>query len=144
MTFREKLAIEHPSEVYEACEGGCFGCPVDYDYEPGPLIPWCTTERGGCTACWDREIPEDKEEETTATGPNRENDPVNHPAHYTAGGIECIDAIASALTCQKDPVAAWLTGQVIKYLWRWPLKNGAEDLKKARFYLDRLIERESK
>ena len=67
------------------------------------------------------------------------NDPVNHPAHYTAGGIECIDAIAAALTSQNDPMAAWLTGQCLKYLWRWPLKNGLEDLKKTRFYLDRLI-----
>lgn len=69
-----------------------------------------------------------------------ERDNVNHPAHYTAGGIECIDAIASALTCQKDPMQAWLTGQVLKYMWRWPLKNGKEDLRKARFYLDRLID----
>ena len=68
-----------------------------------------------------------------------EHDSVNHPAHYTAGGIECIDAIAAALTCQTDPMRAWLTGQVLKYMWRWPLKNGLEDLKKARFYLDRLI-----
>lgn len=68
-----------------------------------------------------------------------EHDNVNHPAHYTAGGIECIDAIAAALTCQTDPMRAWLTGQVLKYMWRWPLKNGLEDLKKARFYLDRLI-----
>lgn len=68
-----------------------------------------------------------------------EHDNVNHPAHYTAGGIECIDAIAAALTCQTDPMHAWLTGQVFKYCWRWPLKNGLEDLKKARFYLDRLI-----
>ena len=67
------------------------------------------------------------------------NDPVNHPAHYTAGGVECIDAIAAALTSQNDPMAAWLTGQCLKYLWRWPLKNGLEDLKKTRFYLDRLI-----
>lgn len=68
-----------------------------------------------------------------------ERDNVNHPAHYTAGGIECIDAIASALMCQKDPMQAWLTGQVLKYMWRWPLKNGKENLRKARFYLDRLI-----
>ena len=70
------------------------------------------------------------------------HDPVNHPAHYTAGGIECIDAIEAALTCQDDPTSAWLTGQVLKYLWRWPAKNGAEDLRKAEFYLHRLIERE--
>lgn len=68
------------------------------------------------------------------------NDQVNHPAHYTAGGIECIDAIAAALTSQKDPMQAWLTGQIIKYLWRWPAKNGVEDLEKARFYLNRLID----
>jgi hypothetical protein len=73
-------------------------------------------------------------------GPTR-NDPVNHPAHYTAGGIECIDAIAAALASHTDPMDAWLTGQVIKYLWRWPMKNGVEDLRKARFYLDRLLER---
>lgn len=66
-------------------------------------------------------------------------DNVNHPAHYTAGGIECIDAIEAALTCQTNPIHAWLTAQVIKYLWRWPMKNGLENLKKARFYLDRLI-----
>lgn len=70
-----------------------------------------------------------------------ENDNVNHPAHYTAGGIECIDAISAAIACQTDPVDAWLTGQIIKYLWRWPLKGGTEDLQKARFYLERLISR---
>lgn len=67
------------------------------------------------------------------------NDPVNHPSHYTSGRIECIDAIAAALSCHEDPVEAWLTGQIIKYIWRWPLKNGLEDLEKAKFYLDRLI-----
>jgi hypothetical protein len=71
---------------------------------------------------------------------NNTHDPVNHPNHYTAGGIECIDAIKAALTCHDDPMQAWLTGQVLKYLWRWPLKNGLEDLEKAEFYLRRLME----
>lgn len=66
-------------------------------------------------------------------------DMVNSPPHYRAGNIECIDAIAAALTCHKDPMQAWLTGQVLKYLWRWPLKNGVEDLRKAQWYLNRLI-----
>lgn len=71
------------------------------------------------------------------------DDPVNHPAHYTAGGVECIDAIEAALIGYKDPVKAWLVGQVIKYVWRAPLKgNALEDMKKARFYLDRAIRRE--
>ena len=69
------------------------------------------------------------------------NDPVNHPSHYTTGGIECIDAIEAALTCQTNPIRAWYTGQIFKYLWRWPMKNGLEDLKKAQFYLNKLIEK---
>ena len=84
---------------------------------------WSTPPRGGAPV----------------NSPCIEHDNANHPAHYTAGGIECIDAIAAALTCQKDPMQAWLTGQVLKYMWRWPLKNDKEDLRKARFYLDRLI-----
>lgn len=68
------------------------------------------------------------------------NDPVNHPGHYTQGGIECIDAIEAAIGVHADPVGAFLTGQVIKYSWRWPLKSKPiEDLKKARWYLERLI-----
>lgn len=74
----------------------------------------------------------------------KHEDVVNHPSHYTSGGIECIDAIKAALECHEDPVGAWLTGQCLKYLWRWPLKNGLEDLKKCQFYLNKLIERMEK
>ena len=65
-------------------------------------------------------------------------DPVNHPDHYTRGGIECIDAICAAVT-DLPAVEAVLVSQVIKYVWRYKWKAGAEDLKKAAFYLDRLI-----
>ena len=68
-----------------------------------------------------------------------ENDNVNHPAHYTAGGIECIDCIESMIAPIKNPTYAFLTGQSLKYLARYTMKNGVEDLKKARWYLDRLI-----
>lgn len=71
----------------------------------------------------------------------REVDMVNRPPHYCAAGIECIDAIEAAITPVEDSVAAFLTGQVIKYLWRYSLKNGAEDLRKAQWYLTRLINR---
>lgn len=71
------------------------------------------------------------------------DDPVNHPAHYTAGGVECIDAIEAALCKYTDPVDAWLAGQVIKYLWRAPLKGKyAQDIDKAQFYLNRLAGRQ--
>ena len=81
-------------------------------------------------------------EPTPKNGPASDggaSEAVEHPAHYNAGGIECIDAIEAALACQREPVQAFLTGQVLKYLWRWPLKGGVEDLEKARFYLERLI-----
>lgn len=68
----------------------------------------------------------------------KKSDLVNHPDHYTKGGIECIDAISAAVH-DLPGREAWLVAQVIKYVWRYKWKNGVEDLKKARFYLDRLI-----
>lgn len=68
-------------------------------------------------------------------------DNINHPAHYTQGGIECIEAIAAAVT-GLEGMEAVCTANAIKYLWRWKKKNGVEDLKKARWYLDELIRRE--
>ena len=65
-------------------------------------------------------------------------DNINHPAHYTAGGIECIDALASA-TEGLQGIEAVCTANAIKYLWRWKRKNGVEDLKKAIWYTERLI-----
>lgn len=66
------------------------------------------------------------------------NDMVNHPSHYTQGGIECIDALKAA-TVSKTGIEAVCTANVIKYLWRYEEKNGVEDVKKARWYIDRLI-----
>lgn len=66
------------------------------------------------------------------------DDQVNHPAHYTAGGVECIDAIAAA-TVGLEGMEAVCTANAIKYLWRWKMKSGLTDLHKARWYLDRLI-----
>ena len=63
---------------------------------------------------------------------------INHPAHYCQGGIECIEAIKAA-TIGLMGMEAVCTANAIKYLWRWKRKNGTEDLKKARWYLDRLI-----
>jgi hypothetical protein len=60
------------------------------------------------------------------------NDPINNPKHYTQGGIETIDFIIAK---ELD----FLEGNIVKYVVRYKMKNGVEDLKKARFYLDRLI-----
>jgi len=64
-------------------------------------------------------------------------DMVNHPPHYNQGGIECIDAIEASLT--PDSFRGYLKANVIKYLWRYEQKHGTEDLKKAQWYLTRLI-----
>ena len=68
---------------------------------------------------------------------------VNHPAHYTAGTVECIEAITAA-TVGLEGIEAVCTANVIKYLWRWKMKGGVTDLEKARWYLDRLITEKSK
>lgn len=66
-------------------------------------------------------------------------DMVNHPSHYTQGGIECIDALKAA-TERLTGIEAVCTANAIKYLWRWKDKNGAEDLSKAIWYINRLKE----
>ena len=63
-------------------------------------------------------------------------DMVNHPPHYNNATIETIEAIESATGAGFE---YYLQGNILKYLWRYRYKNGAEDLKKARWYLDRLI-----
>ena len=66
-------------------------------------------------------------------------DVVNHPEHYTFGKIEVIKIIEDQLT--PEEYRGYIKGQVIKYITRERYKNGLEDLKKARWYLDRLIKK---
>lgn len=65
-------------------------------------------------------------------------DMVNHPKHYTQGGIECIDALKAA-TVGKRGIEAVCVANVIKYLWRYEEKNGVEDVRKAKWYIERLL-----
>ena len=69
---------------------------------------------------------------------NEDQDVVNNPNHYTSGSIECIDAMQASLP--PEQFKGFLRGNVQKYCWRCDKKNGLEDLKKARWYLDKLIE----
>lgn len=61
---------------------------------------------------------------------------VNHPEHYTAGGIETIDFIEAKLT--HEQFVGYLTGNIIKYMARYQNKNGLQDLQKANWYLNKL------
>lgn len=70
---------------------------------------------------------------------NLKQDMVNHPPHYQmAGGLEVIDFIEAAVASMAGP-EAYAAGNVLKYVCRYRQKGGAESLKKARWYLDRLI-----
>ena len=84
------------------------------------------------------------QETTNTTGSS--TDMVNHPPHYASSSIECIDAM-EAMTSQNREYSTFLNGHemylwqvIFKYIWRFPFKkNPVEDLKKAKFYLERLI-----
>lgn len=66
------------------------------------------------------------------------NDNVNHPSHYTQGGIECIEAIKASMS--PEGFQDYCKGNVLKYIWRWREKGGTEDLEKAQVYLGWIIE----
>ena len=66
-------------------------------------------------------------------------DMINHPAHYkAANGLEVIDVI-EAFTAKLTGIQATDTGNILKYICRWHEKNGLEDLKKAQWYINHLI-----
>lgn len=67
------------------------------------------------------------------------NNNIDHPIHYTQGDIECIDALKAA-TVGKTGIEAVCVANVIKYLFRYENKNGLEDVRKAAWYLNRLIQ----
>ena len=64
-------------------------------------------------------------------------DVVQRPAHYNAGDIECIVAMQSMLT--PEEFRGYLRGNSFKYRWRYPDKNGIEDLLKAEWYETKLL-----
>ena len=107
---------------------------------------YCFSKAAGCTGCpfakldecgvqsWDlTDVSKDSAESVEEPPDN-----VNHPAHYCMGRIETIEAIEVALGA--DGFRAYCAGNVLKYVWRYRYKGGVEDLKKARWYLDKLIE----
>lgn len=66
------------------------------------------------------------------------SDPVNHPAHYTNGGIECIDAMKAMLS--REEFIGYLRGNAFKYMWRCRNKGKTqEDVQKSIWYQNRLM-----
>lgn len=74
-------------------------------------------------------------------GKMNDADMVNNPSHYTAGKVECIDALDSMMVGYPSASIGAYAWQVVKYVWRAPLKGKIlEDLQKAQYYLNRMIE----
>ena len=147
MTRKEKEII-----LYNYCDNktfNCTECPLSKKYDKE------TDEYTDTYACVFDEMSDDmlnkcynwykelyqaacENTETKCCDKWSDVDMVNHPSHYTQGGIECIDALKAA-TVSKTGIEAVCTANAIKYLWRYEEKNGIEDVKKARWYIDRLI-----
>ena len=146
------MTREEKAEMLDECchfYGKCDNCELRKKYDKETDV---FTDEAGCVfdemsddmlnKCYDwfREIRpvacENAEDSCCNKEPNA--DMVNHPVHYTQGGIECIDCIKSA-TVGKVGIEAFCVGNAIKYLFRYEEKNGIEDVKKARWYIDRLI-----
>lgn len=65
-------------------------------------------------------------------------DIVNHPKHYETGNFECIDVMLE--TQGKEAVKSFCLCNAFKYLYRHNRKNGVEDIKKAKWYIDKYLE----
>ena len=147
MTRKEKEDI-----LYNYCDNktfNCTECPLSkkYDEETDEYTDTyaCVFDEMSDTMLnkcynWYKELDSAACENDKGDCYNKESnvDMVNHPSHYTQGGVECIDALKAA-TVSKTGIEAVCTANAIKYLWRYEEKNGIEDVKKARWYIDRLI-----
>ena len=143
----EKMTIEEKAKMIEKhCDSmpSCSACPIGS--KDGSFVCFSDWEDNPNDIEKNYEIIFGKTSDTKDEKVEKKSeDMVNHPSHYMHGGVECIDAITSALSSYEDSVDSWLVGQVIKYLWRAPLKGKyEEDIKKAQFYLNRLVEKINK
>lgn len=133
--------------VYPEC-GGSVGCRADCGGDGVTDDVGSGTERvhapGVGSSSWFTRIDEDVNECPGGVCPvpwaidGKDEDLVNHPSHYTQGNIECIEAIEAQLS--PEEFRGFLKGNILKYLWRERDKGGIESLKKAGWYLDRLIQ----
>lgn len=113
----------------------CAGCVAIVNATANPL---CAQLVGSCLSSrviWKRAEDVPTFETVGDSRPRATHDTVNHPQHYTShpSGIECI---------QITEHMGFNLGNAMKYIWRADLENDAiEDLKKARWYIDRELKR---
>lgn len=125
------IVIEYDINLGFASKGYCERFYIDT-----PIQKYKAT-RGKVTKCHDDAANAMKALSAGGVSVKNENtDNVNNPSHYTAGGIETLDYIKAKV---KD-YPSYVAGNILKYVSRYEHKNGIEDLKKAQFYLNDLIE----
>lgn len=89
---------------------------------------------------WDKHLKGVKIMADRFDGPEMKEDVVNHPKHYQSkSGLEVIEVI-KAFTEDMEGIVAVDEANAIKYILRWPKKNGIEDLEKAKWYINNLIQ----
>lgn len=139
--MNQKEAIELALEMQAECEkhdGGCRGCPFLLEDADGYQEPFCSISSISSIEEIGTERLIERLKQLDSISDN-----VNSPDHYKRCGMECIEAIRAV--CEGlDGAEAYYAGNVLKYIWRFKFKNGVEDLKKARKYLDWLIEQEER
>lgn len=127
-------------EIFQPIDLGEDACPYEYN------LPDSSCDIS-CKECWEKAVKDikfkDDIEKELIEGMNKQpiivSDSVNHPSHYTHGKIETIDKIEDVLGLEG--FQAYCVGNAIKYLDRYKLKNGFEDIKKAKRYLEFYIEK---
>lgn len=127
-------------ETFQPIDLGEDACPYEYN------LPDSSCDIS-CKECWEKAVKDikfkDDIEKELIEGMNKQpiivSDSVNHPSHYTHGKIETIDKIEDVLGLEG--FQAYCVGNAIKYLDRYKLKNGFEDIKKAKRYLEFYIEK---
>jgi hypothetical protein len=124
------IDLEYDGTIFQAKQSDCRLDEPSNSSE----IPNSSSEPLAPSPCMDG-VDVDQFIEGIMEARGRTDDPIN-PSHYKQGPIECIEAIKAAT---GDGFVGYVWGNVLKYLWRWPKKGGIDDLKKARWYLDRLI-----
>lgn len=121
--------------IYSVIEGDTDVCPSEYGLKES-----CG---GDCEDCARNAVKGIKFKDDIEVvlplekAPKELIDNVNHPNHYTQGKYEVIDYIEDKLN--KEELQGYCVGNVLKYVSRFKHKNGLEDLKKAEWYLNRLI-----
>lgn len=143
MTFLEKLR-ENPEYANVDPAKSDIGCPDAYFEEAVAMCGKCTGAED-CVACWNTEFPVVEEVEEVVVEQEEEemseptfmladvDDPINHPHHYTDGGMECIDEMI--LIFGEEAVMNFCLCNAWKYRRRAMYKGWDEDMKKSHWYI---------